>query len=398
VPVIAACHPKSPAAEAGLKAGDHVTEIDGVKVNSQSELRHQLSPRYAGEKVTVVVLRDKERLERSVELIAKLQPYIHPFLGILPRRDETKIAEGENKLTGVIVRDVYAESPAARSGVQPGDRIVSIDGQPVKDRSGLQEQIAALEPRQVVKVEIERANKSETLEAKLATLPEAVPDKLAPARTADVPPDETAPATGKIEIKIPEAPNSCLAYVPQTYSSRVAHGLVVWLHPAGGYKTDELVAKWKPLCEADDLILIAPKSADPAHWQRTELEFIRKAIEDVLQKYNVDRSRIVAIGQEAGGSIAYLVAGQNRPLVRGIAALNAPLPTSMTVPENDPVQRLAIFTTTAKRAPPSIAAGIKRLREAKHPVTELDLGETLRPLTAEEMVQLARWIDTLDRS
>src|SRR5262245_48627245 len=75
-PVIAACHPKAPAAEAGLKAGDHITEIDGVKVNSQSELRHQLSPRYAGEKVTVVVLRDKERLERPVELIAKLQPYI----------------------------------------------------------------------------------------------------------------------------------------------------------------------------------------------------------------------------------------------------------------------------------------------------------------------------------
>jgi poly(3-hydroxybutyrate) depolymerase len=170
----------------------------------------------------------------------------------------------------------------------------------------------------------------------------------------------------------------------------------VWLHPAGGYKADELVAKWKPLCDANNLILLAPKSAEPARWQRTELEFIRKAIEDVVQKYNIDRARVIAAGEEAGGGVAYLVAGQNRPLIRGVAAINAPLPPSMTAPENDPVQRLAIFTTTAKKSPPAFAAGIKRLRDAKHPVTELDVGETQRPLTADEMAKLGRWIDTLD--
>jgi serine protease Do len=405
-PVIAACHPKSPAAEAGLKAGDRIAEIDGVKVNSQSELRHQLSPRYAGEKVTVAVLRDKERLERPVELIAKLQPYIHPFLGILPRRDEAKSADAkadakpdtDAKPSGAIVRDVYPDSPAAKSGIQPGDRITSLESRPVKDRADLQEQISALEPRQSVKLELERAGNKQTIEAKLATLPEVVPDKLPPAHEASLPPDETSPSLGKVEIKIPEAPNSCLAYVPETYNSHVSYGLVVWLHPAGGYKADELVAKWKPLCDANDLILLAPKSAEPARWQRTELEFIRKAIEDVLQKYNIDRARIVTAGEEAGGGVAYLVAGQNRPLIRGVAAINAPLPPSMTAPENDPVQRLAIFTTIAGKSPPALPAGIKRLRDAKHPVTELVLGETQRPLTAEEMAKLARWIDTLDRS
>ena len=46
--MIAASHPKSPAALAGLKAGDRIAEINGVKVNSLSEMRHQLGPRYAG--------------------------------------------------------------------------------------------------------------------------------------------------------------------------------------------------------------------------------------------------------------------------------------------------------------------------------------------------------------
>ena len=44
LPIIAASHPKSPAQQAGLKAGDRIAEINGVKVNSHSEMRHQLGP------------------------------------------------------------------------------------------------------------------------------------------------------------------------------------------------------------------------------------------------------------------------------------------------------------------------------------------------------------------
>jgi serine protease Do len=152
------------------------------------------------------------------------------------------------------------------------------------------------------------------------------------------------------------------------------------------------------VCEANDLILLAPKSAEAARWQRTELEFIRKALDDVMQKYNIDRARIVVMGEEAGGGVAYLLAAQNRELIRGVAAINAAMPPGMRPPENDPAQRLAIFTTTSKKASPAVAAGIKRLREAKHPVTELDLGDSSRPLSADEFAELIRWIDTLDRS
>ena len=96
-PIIAACHPKSPAAEAGLKSGDKIVEIEGVKVASQSELRHQLGPRYAGDKISLVVLRGKDRVEASLDLAAKLIPYVHPFLGVLPKRDgeEMKPPAGE---------------------------------------------------------------------------------------------------------------------------------------------------------------------------------------------------------------------------------------------------------------------------------------------------------------
>ena len=400
-PVIAACHPKSPAAEAGIKPGDKILAIDGVRVSSQSEMKHQLGPRYAGEKVALTILRGKERLELSAELVAKLLPYVHPFLGVLPMRDNDA-AEGETatetKPAGVIVREVYPDSPAAKAGVKAGDRIVALDGQPVVDRARLQEKIAALEPLKAAKLEFDRGGTTQTNEIKLATLPEVVPTSLPPARDSKPPADENPTTAGKVEIKIPEAPNGCIAYVPETYNAHVPYGLVVWLHPAGGFKEDELIKAWKPICEANDLILLAPKSAESARWQRTELEFIRKAIDDVAQKYNIDKTRIVVAGQDAGGAMAYLLAAQNRELIRGVAAINAPLPPTMRAPTNDPVQRLAFFTTLAKKSPPLVAAGIKRLREAKFPVTQVDVGETPRPLNADELAQLARWVDSLDRS
>jgi serine protease Do len=401
-PVIAACHPKSPAAEAGIKTGDKIVAIDGIPVLSQSEMKHQLGPRYAGEKVVLTVLRGKERLEKSTELVAKLLPYVHPFLGVLPMRDndavEREKGATESKPAGVIVREVYPDSPAAKAGIKAGDRIVSLDGQSIVDRARLQEKIAALEPLKSVKVELERGGQTQTSEVKLATLPEAVPASLPAARDSKQPADENPPATGKIEIKVPEAPNGCIAYVPETYNSHVQYGLVVWLHAAGGFKEEELLKVWKPICEANDLILLAPKSAEPARWQRTELEFIRKSIDEVVQKYNIDKSRVVAAGQDAGGAVGYLLAGQNRELIRGVAAINAPLPPTMRAPANDPVQRLAFFTTVSKKSPPLVAMGIKRLRDAKFPVTQLDLGDAPRALNADEMAQLARWVDSLDRS
>jgi serine protease Do len=421
-PVIATSHPKSPAAQAGLKAGDRIAEINGKKVNSASEMRHQLGPLYAGEKVTVVVMRGDDRIENSAELIAKLPLYIHPFLGVLPKRefeqpkaasdvsaskntptetDQTKDkAEGDtsSQSTGVVVREVYPDGPAAKSGIQAGDRIISFHGDAIKDRLALQEKVASLEPRDTAKVELVRDDKSQTVEVKLATLPEVVPEKLTAARDSNPPPDEKPAASGKFEIKIPEAPSGATAYVPEKYNSHVPHGLIVWLHPSGGFKADELIARWKPLCDANDLILLAPKSAESGRWQRTELEFVRKEMDDVLQKYNIDPSRIVVAGDDIGGGIAYLLAVQNRDLVRGVAAINAALPPGMASPESDPVQRLAIFTTTAKQSSPAVAAGIKRLREAKFPVTELNLGDTSRPLTADELAKLVRWMDTLDRS
>jgi dienelactone hydrolase len=60
--------PKGPAAKAGLKAGDVLAELGGIRVGSLSELRRLLKMHEAGEKVTVAVRRDGKSVTVTVEL------------------------------------------------------------------------------------------------------------------------------------------------------------------------------------------------------------------------------------------------------------------------------------------------------------------------------------------
>jgi hypothetical protein len=75
------------------------------------------------------------------------------------------------------------------------------------------------------------------------------------------------------------------------------------------------------------------------------------------------------------------------------------MPQFAALPDNDPLHRLAFFIATATKSPfaPVVDAGIKRLREAKFPLTVKDLGEQPRYLNDDELGQLVRWIDSLDR-
>ncbi|MEX2139887.1 MAG: PDZ domain-containing protein [Pirellulales bacterium] len=390
--IIAAAAAGSPAQQAGLKAGDKIIEVDGAKITRQAELRHVLMPRYAGDKIKLAALRGEERIEREIELVAEIAPYQFPFLGILPLREPSEEQ-------GVVVRYVFPDSPAAKADLQPQDRIVALNGKPVADRDGLLELMAAEAVDHEVELEIRRGEATKKQKVKLAAYPELIPGELPPAHGEIPPGDGEKRATGLVSIKIPEIANSCSAYVPESYQANVPHGVVVWLHGPGGYQEAELAEAWKEHCGKHDLILLAPKSGDPLKWQRDELEFIRKTLDDVLAKYNVDRKRITVAGVEGGGAMAYLFAFGNRELVPGVVAIEAPLPAGTRVPATDAVQRQVFYVASAKQSSSAaqIQATIQQLRGLKYPVTVKDLGDTSRPLAAEERAELARWTDTLDR-
>jgi serine protease Do len=394
---IAACQAGSPAYKAGLRAGDTIVEIAGAPITRQVQVRHALGPRYAGDKVHVVATRGKEKAERveaEIELAEKLIPYDHPFLGLLPMRDE---AAG-----GVVVRYVYDGSPAAEAGVKAGDKIVALGEMAVADAAQLRTAVANLEPKTKAALKVERGGETLTIEMTPVSLPTEIPADLPPARAnppAAVDPAAAPPATGLVEIKLPEEAAQCVAYVPANYHPGVPHSLVVVLSAPGPVDKDKLAERWKDVCESRQLIVLAPMSAAADKWQPTETAFVRKTIDDVIGRYNIDTTRIAAYGYQAGGAMAYLVGFEHVDRIRAIAAVDSAPPPRAKVPDSDPINTLAFYLGTAEKSPAAAAlkALIARLQAAKLPVTQKSLGAQPRDLTADELAELARWVDTLDR-
>ena len=175
-PIIVACRANAPAATAGIKAGDRVVEIEGRKIQRAAEIREEIARRYAGQKMHVVVLRNKERRAYDIELAASLAPYQHGFLGILPLRD----AEAK----GVAVRYVYPASPADKAGIVAGDVLLAVGGKPIADRMELRDQIGAHEPREEIELEFRHGDAAHKVKLVLAVLPEDLPPGELPPRMA----------------------------------------------------------------------------------------------------------------------------------------------------------------------------------------------------------------------
>ncbi|MBU4273617.1 MAG: PDZ domain-containing protein [Planctomycetes bacterium] len=389
-PIIAACLPKCPATEAGLQAGDEIVEIDGRPITRAAEVNTEIGRRYAGDKVSITVLRGNQRLQREMQLAAKLEPFQHGFLGVLPMRS--------NARDGVAVRYVYPKSPAAEAGIEAGDVLVSLDGEPIKDRIGLIEKIGSLEPGTEVRLEVRRNGAMRQVKAVLAQLPNDLPPEELPPASSSVESSESArPRVGSTRLKIPEYSNEAWAYVHEGYRPEAPCGVVVWLHAPGGFEWKDLLARWKPLCDLYNLILLAPKSANPARWTPGETEFVDRLLDQIGSTYQVDPTRIVAHGYEGGGTMAFLTAFRNRDSIRAVAAVEAIMPGGP--PHNEPTHRLAVYIASAEKS--RLARPIKQsadvLEGMKFPVTVKNLGETPRYLNDQELSQLARWIDMLDR-
>ncbi len=394
---IGSSRPNSPAAKAGLKAGDKIIQVNDRPISRAAELKEEISKRYAGDKLRLVAQRGKDRIECEVELAAEIAPYVRPFLGVLPMRSQP--AEHP---PGVVVRYVYPDSPASKAGVQPGDLIVRFAGQEVKDAAGLRQLAADHEPNQAVELVLRRDGQEQKQQVTLGVFPEDIPPgALPPARIAGKPqPVPEGLKVGAVELKVPEMPHEVWAYVPDSYDPAVSYGVVFWMHGRTAVDPKELIARWKPLCDAYDLIFVAPKAAhgNPPQWQPGEIELVKKLLENLRAGYHVDPNRIAAIGDGAGAGFACLAAFQHREGVRAVAAL-CPEPIMFPPPENDPAYPLSCYIARPEKdqRAAQVDAFVERLRAAKYPVVVKNVGEKVRELTAEEMTELLRWIDALDR-
>lgn len=163
--------------EAGLRPGDVVAEIEGNKVASWEDIFVHYATLEPGSPVEMLVERDGA--QRKV--IAPVhrdpsEPFNRPDFGrpLVPR-----------------VRTVVVDSAADRAGLQPGDWLVAIDGQPVKSWSGFSEMIRRRGDKET-RVTVRREVKGVEQTVELTATPESkTPDEV-PSRTLGFLPDEPA--------------------------------------------------------------------------------------------------------------------------------------------------------------------------------------------------------------
>jgi serine protease Do len=131
----------TPAAKAGIKAGDVIVEFDGKKVEDATSLRHIVAATPIGKQVKVKVVRDK----RSKTLVAKIVAQPKRIAGLDEEEGETgegTALEGirvrdltpeiasqlglDPNTAGILVTNVEVGAPAEKAGLSPGDVILAV--------------------------------------------------------------------------------------------------------------------------------------------------------------------------------------------------------------------------------------------------------------------------------
>jgi C-terminal processing protease CtpA/Prc len=173
--------PDSPAAKAGLKENDVVTEINGQRVEGAAQFRRMIHEIPAGRSIQLTVWRDGRTQTVSATLgkseerhhaMKMLAPTPGTFAFRMPEIPEIPPMEWNGNMVfgggqprlgidaedvsgqlgaffgapdgeGILVRDVNTGSPAEKAGVKAGDVITSLNGERIRSVGELREKLSA---------------------------------------------------------------------------------------------------------------------------------------------------------------------------------------------------------------------------------------------------------------
>jgi serine protease Do len=177
--------PDSPAAKAGLKANDVVTEINGQRIEGAEQFRRTIREIPAGRTAQFTVWRDG-RSETINVAVGKSEPHMNttmvspgafafhipdmpqmndlmesgPFFTGKPRLGiDAEDLDGDfgnffgaPDGQGVLIRGVFADSPASKAGLKVGDVITSVDGDRIHSIGELREKLVEKRDEKTVKL------------------------------------------------------------------------------------------------------------------------------------------------------------------------------------------------------------------------------------------------------
>lgn len=124
-PIVGMVKEGGAAERAGIKVGDRIIAFDGVEDPTWGRIKNDslIAP---DKEIPIAVERDGKRVDLTIK----------PTKEVLDGNTVGMIdLEPEREAQNVVVGEIESDMPAAGSGLQPGDWIVSVNGQPVTSRS-----------------------------------------------------------------------------------------------------------------------------------------------------------------------------------------------------------------------------------------------------------------------
>jgi serine protease Do len=198
----------SPAAKAGLKDGDVITEINGQRVEGTVQFRRMIHETPAGRTLQLTVSRDG-RPETVHVTLGKMQESRKHWMNAMPQAFQFQMPEvapmpgmpslewdGGNFLAGgprlgidaedisgqlgsyfgapdgegILVRDVNPGSAAEKAGVKAGDVITSLNGERIRGVAELRSKLAAVGEEKTAKLGVLRNKSSLTLDVEVPAM------------------------------------------------------------------------------------------------------------------------------------------------------------------------------------------------------------------------------------
>lgn len=115
------------------------------------------------------------------------------------------------------------------------------------------------------------------------------------------------------------------AYLPQTLEGGKTYPLVIALNCTTGHPQGEVMGNgWDTIVAEENIIVVAPTYNDYATWSETG--YIKRVIDDAIERYPVDIHRIYATGFSNGGALSGALAATYPHLLAGIAAMGWMIP------------------------------------------------------------------------
>jgi regulator of sigma E protease len=163
LPVVGDVTAGSIAANAGLRSGDTILTINGAPISDQPAVVFGLLDAMSASGEADLTVRAGNGSTRTVDLVVpnaatRRSLTVDPLTGLGFQFWEPSIPPQ--------LGQVLADGPAARAGLQQGDRIVSIDGRPVKDWNDLVAQVTP-HPGQTIRLTYERNGATHTVQVEV---------------------------------------------------------------------------------------------------------------------------------------------------------------------------------------------------------------------------------------